>query len=112
MSFHDQQYSEKRDFMRMTVETAATLTFGADNHSCDVICRDLSNQGAQVTAGEAVAAGTLITLSIPSPTPGMQGLQAKGEVVRCQAEALELRGNVRWLLQGLPVIDSASRATS
>ena len=69
MSFHDQQYSEKRDFMRMTVETAATLTFGADNHSCDVICRDLSNQGAQVTAGEAVAAGTLITLSIPSPTP-------------------------------------------
>ena len=86
MSFHDQQYSEKRDFMRMTVETAATLTFGADTHSCDVICRDLSNQGAQVTAGEAVAAGTLITLSIPSPTPGMQGLQAKGEVVRCQAE--------------------------
>ncbi|GGE50120.1 PilZ domain-containing protein [Halopseudomonas oceani] len=87
MSFHDQQYSEKRDFMRMTVETAATLTFGADNHTCDVLCRDLSNQGAQVMASEAVAEGTVATLSIPSPTPGMQGLQAKGEVVRCQAES-------------------------
>lgn len=87
MSFHDQQYSEKRDFMRMTVETAATLTFGADNRTCDVLCRDLSNQGAQVMAGEAVAEGSTATLSIPSPTPGMQGLQATGEVVRCQAES-------------------------
>ena len=26
MSFHDQQYSEKRDFMRMKMETTATLT--------------------------------------------------------------------------------------
>ena len=28
MSFHDQQYSEKRDFMRMTMDTSARLSTG------------------------------------------------------------------------------------
>ncbi|MEH6566964.1 MAG: PilZ domain-containing protein [Halopseudomonas sp.] len=85
MSFHDQQYSEKRDFMRMKMETTATLRVIADNQTHSVQCQDLSNQGAQVQCPQRVAPGEAVELSIPSPTPGMQGLQAKGEVVRCQA---------------------------
>ncbi|GAA6130315.1 PilZ domain-containing protein [Halopseudomonas sabulinigri] len=86
MSFHDQQYSEKRDFMRMKMETTATLTVLADNLTHSVQCQDLSNQGAQVLCPEGVSEGAAVELNIPSPTPGMKGLQAKGVVVRCQAE--------------------------
>ena len=86
MSFHDQQYSEKRDFMRMKMETTATLTVLADSLTHAVTCQDLSNQGAQVLCPAAIVEGGTVELNIPSPTPGMQGLQAKGEVVRCQTE--------------------------
>jgi len=86
MSFHDQQYSEKRDFMRMKMETTATLTVIADNVTHSVQCQDLSNQGAQVLCPAALVEGGAVELNIPSPTPGMQGLQARGVVVRCQAE--------------------------
>ena len=85
MSFHDQQYSEKRDFMRMKMETTATLTVIAENLTYSVRCHDLSNQGAQVQCSESVAESAAVELNIPSPTPGMKGLQAKGQVVRCDA---------------------------
>ena len=84
MSFHDQQYSEKRDFMRMTMDTSARLSTG--DLELDVICRDLSNQGALVLSQQAGGEGKTVTLSISSPTPGLQGLQATGEVVRCEPE--------------------------
>ncbi|MGI3130837.1 PilZ domain-containing protein [Halopseudomonas pachastrellae] len=84
MSFHDQQYSEKRDFMRMTMDATARLSAG--DQQLDVLCRDLSNQGALVISEQAVNEGTPVTLTISSPTPGLQGLQAEGEVVRCQPE--------------------------
>ncbi|MAB25355.1 MULTISPECIES: PilZ domain-containing protein [Pseudomonas] len=85
MSFHDQQYSEKRDFMRMKMETTATLTVIAENLTHSVHCHDLSNQGAQIQCPQSIAEDTAVELNIPSPTPGMKGLQARGQVVRCAA---------------------------
>lgn len=84
MSFHDQQYSEKRDFMRMKMETTATLRVLADNQTHAVQCQDLSNQGAQVVCAQRIIEGTPVELAIPSPTEGMQGLQAQGQIVRCE----------------------------
>lgn len=85
MSFHDPQYSEKRDFLRMQVETAATLRLPGLNESIEVTCQDLSSQGVQLIAQQAVPPGTVVELTIPSPTPGLQGLEGKGSVVRCSA---------------------------
>tara|TARA_R110002126_G_scaffold247050_1_gene389961 strand:- start:715 stop:1020 length:306 start_codon:yes stop_codon:yes gene_type:complete len=84
MSFHDQQYSEKRDFMRMKMETTATLRVLSDDQTHGVQCQDLSNQGTQVVCAQRIIEGTLVELAIPSPTEGMQGLQARGQVVRCE----------------------------
>ena len=84
MSFHDQQYSEKRDFMRMTMDTSARLSTG--DLELDVVCRDLSNQGALVISQQPVTEGATVGLTISSPTPGLQGLQARGDVVRCEPE--------------------------
>ncbi|SDU10889.1 PilZ domain-containing protein [Halopseudomonas salegens] len=83
MSFHDQKYSEKRDFIRMTVETPATLAATDFPEGLAVQCQDLSSQGVQVAAPREVPAGTQVVLSIPSPTPNLPGLEGKGEVVRC-----------------------------
>ncbi|TVP88697.1 MAG: PilZ domain-containing protein [Pseudomonadaceae bacterium] len=85
MSFHDQQYSEKRDFIRMTVETPATLTVAGIAEPLAVQCQDLSSQGVQVTTASEIPSGTRVVLSIPSPTPNLPGLEGKGEVVRCAA---------------------------
>lgn len=85
MSFHDQQYNEKRDFLRMQIETAAVLRLTALGETFDVTCQDLSSQGVQLKVDREIAPGTSIELSIPSPTPGLQGLEATGSVVRCAA---------------------------
>lgn len=84
MSFHDQQYSEKRDFIRMTVEAQATLKVANVPEPLQVQCQDLSSQGVQVVIAREIPAGSRVTLNIPSPTPNLPGLEGKGEVVRCE----------------------------
>lgn len=85
MSFHDQNYNEKRDFIRMKVQTEASLKLTQSGETLSVTCHDLSSQGVQLTADRPLPEGTRIELSIPSPTPGLKGLQASGEVMRCTA---------------------------
>lgn len=85
MSFHDQQYNEKRDFIRMKVEARATLTLHDGGEKVDADCQDLSSQGVQLVIGRPLAENTHINVSIASPTPGLQGLEAEGQVMRCQA---------------------------
>ncbi|WP_339845958.1 PilZ domain-containing protein [uncultured Halopseudomonas sp.] len=85
MSFHDQQYREKRDFIRMKVEARATLTLQDSGEVIQADCQDLSSQGVQVVLDRPLPENTHLSLSIPSPTPGLQGLEADGQVMRCEA---------------------------
>ncbi|MBL4835780.1 MAG: PilZ domain-containing protein [Pseudomonas sp.] len=85
MSFHDQQYREKRDFIRMKVEARATLTLQCSAETIEADCQDLSSQGVQIVLDRPLAEKTLLNLTIASPTPGLQGLEAEGEVMRCEA---------------------------
>lgn len=85
MSFHDQQYNEKRDFIRMKVEARATLTLHDGGEKIDADCQDLSSQGVQLVIDRPLPENTHISVSIASPTPGLQGLKAEGQVMRCQA---------------------------
>jgi len=85
MSFHDQQYREKRDFIRMKVEARATLTLQGSAETIEADCQDLSSQGVQIVLDRPLAEKTLLNLTIASPTPGLQGLEAEGEVMRCEA---------------------------
>lgn len=87
MSFHDQSYSEKRDFIRMTVEAQGSLAVAGVPEPQPVQCQDLSSQGVQLAIGREVPAGTRVVLSIPSPTPNLPGLEGHGEVVRCEANS-------------------------
>lgn len=97
MSFHDQPFSEKRDFIRMHVETSAKLVLPGLGESLAVECQDLSSQGAQITAHQEIAPGTIVELTIDSPTPGLLGLAARGKVTRCaQGETGRYRIGVQF----------------
>lgn len=85
MSFHDQQYREKRDFIRMKVEARATLTLHDGGGQLQADCQDLSSQGVQLVLDRPLAEKSHLNLSIASPTPGLQGLEAEGQVMRCEA---------------------------
>lgn len=88
MSFHGQDYSEKRDFKRMQVEATAVLKLPAVGETLTVQCHDLSSQGMQATVQRPVAIGTRVEVSIPSAISHLPGLEATGSVVRCsEAEA-------------------------
>tara|TARA_R110000782_G_scaffold119318_2_gene210021 strand:+ start:396 stop:701 length:306 start_codon:yes stop_codon:yes gene_type:complete len=85
MSFHDQQYNEKRDFIRMKVEARAILVLQDSGDRIEADCQDLSSQGVQLVMDQPLAEQSHLSVSIPSPTPGLLGLEAEGQVMRCQA---------------------------
>lgn len=91
-------YSEKRDFIRMRVETP--ITFMLNGNSYDAVCIDLSSSGMQVEV-ESTAEfnlGDRLYVSIPSSHDKLRGLEAETLVQR-----VEVWGNGRISL-GLETI--------
>jgi hypothetical protein len=80
MSQNDRAYSEKRDFIRMQLETQVTL-YHADQE-IQAQCLDLSSTGMQVEANCQVAMGDQVKVHIPSDHGELKGLDAQAEVVR------------------------------
>ncbi len=80
MTLSDRDYSEKRDFIRMQIETAITLTVGDQQHTAT--CLDLSSTGMQVLAATHVKMGDRLRVHIPSEHNELKGLDAETEVVR------------------------------
>jgi|GEM_PF-6694713 len=64
MTQSDRNYSEKRDFIRMHVDTPITLS--KDGQSFSGICLDLSSTGMQVEASTALQLGDRVRIFIPS----------------------------------------------
>ncbi|WP_028694378.1 PilZ domain-containing protein [Pseudomonas cremoricolorata] len=79
MSDTPTSYSEKRDFIRMRVDAAATLL-----HAGEVIaavCIDLSSSGMQVQAPQQFQVGDRLQVCIESEHAALEGLRASTEVV-------------------------------
>ena len=79
MSRTDQDYSEKRDYIRMRVEADVTLIH-AGLEIC-ATCLDLSSSGMQIAAPRAFKAGDRLLVRIDSDHPALRGLEAETEVV-------------------------------
>jgi len=77
---YERNYSEKRDFIRMPIETPITLSQGAQ--SLQGVCQDLSSTGMQVLAATSFKLGDKIRVHIPSDHAELKGLDALTEVVR------------------------------
>ncbi|MCY1209291.1 PilZ domain protein [compost metagenome] len=80
MSLDDRNYSEKRDFIRMRVQTKAILEQAGQQFP--VLCLDLSSSGMQLEAEIALALGERGRVLIPSGHCVPKGLEADAEVVR------------------------------
>lgn len=75
-------YSEKRDFIRMRVET--DITFECNGTRYDAVCIDLSSTGMQIeTSGSApLSEGQSIRVLIPSTHSKLNSLQAEAVIRR------------------------------
>lgn len=75
-------YSEKRDFIRMRVETPITFQFNGENYAA--VCIDLSSTGLQIETEHAIefSQGQKLYVSIPSTHSKLRGLEAETQVQR------------------------------
>lgn len=80
MSQSDRAYSEKRDYIRMRLETPVTLHHGAQ--AIPAQCLDLSSTGMQIEAEASLSMGDKVRVHIPSEHSELAGLDAQAEVVR------------------------------
>lgn len=80
MSQTNHDYSEKREYIRMQVETPATLHHAGQ--AIPALCRDLSATGMQLEAACDLKVGDQVKISIESDHPQLKGLVAEAEVVR------------------------------
>ncbi|WP_312933929.1 PilZ domain-containing protein [Pseudomonas sp.] len=79
MSQTPQNYSEKRDFIRMRVDAAASLLH--EGEVIAAVCLDLSSSGMQVQAPQQFQVGDRLEVRIESEHAALTGLQASTEVV-------------------------------
>lgn len=80
MSQSDRDYEEKRDYIRMRLETQVTLQHGGQ--AIPALCRDLSSTGMQLEAQCQAQVGDKVRVLIPSGHDELKGLETEAEVVR------------------------------
>lgn len=76
-------YNEKRDFIRMKVDTEVTLTLEGTNKQVSAYCRDLSGTGMLIEVGEEIAEGTVCDTRLPSNNEAFPALDAQVKILRC-----------------------------
>lgn len=85
MSTADRDYSEKRDFIRMTMNAQAQVYLDGEAQPLIGQCGDLSATGMSLSLDRPVAEGTEVRVVIQSPNEQFQSLDARAAVVRCVA---------------------------
>ena len=78
-------YSEKRDFHRMQVNSEIEITDSQGN-SFEGVCRDLSATGMQLYVDREVAVGEELQTVLHPSSDQFPPLEAVCEVIRCEAE--------------------------
>ena len=85
MSLSDQDYSEKRDFIRMKISTSLPATLSATTGIIEGNCRNLSGGGMLVETKESIPEGTTLEVEVSSDHGHSPTLKAKARVVRSLA---------------------------
>jgi hypothetical protein len=79
-----QDFSEKRDFIRMTINAEVTLHF--KGLEFPGTCVDLSSNGMQIKVKADLALGDTLEVHLPSPTPNLDAYHVEAEVVRAESQ--------------------------
>ena len=78
-------YSEKRDFHRMQVNSEIDITDSQGNRFTGV-CRNLSAAGMQLYVGREIAVGEELQTILPPTSDQFPPLETACEVIRCEPE--------------------------
>lgn len=78
-------YSEKRDFHRMQVNSEIQIT-DRSGQQFTGICRDLSGTGMQVAVDRPVAEGAELSTLLPSNNDSFPPFETNLKVLRCVAD--------------------------
>ncbi|CBL46963.1 Hypothetical protein HDN1F_33800 [gamma proteobacterium HdN1] len=79
------QYEEKRNFIRMNVDTGITFTKMGGQERHEARCRNLSGAGMLLETKKKLSAGERLRVNIPSDGPNFSPLNATVEVIRVDA---------------------------
>ncbi len=83
MNPRSRDWAEKRDFIRMKVNTEVTITVEASNQKIMGVCRDLSGNGMLLEANQPIAEGQTCRTSLNTPSAALPSLNAELKVIRC-----------------------------
>jgi len=79
------QYDEKRNFIRMKVDTSITFTKIEGRERYEARCRNLSGAGMLLETEKKLTLGDRLRVTVPSEGPNFTPLDAIVEVVRVDA---------------------------
>lgn len=79
----NRNYSEKRDFRRMRVDSVITLRINDSEKTIDGICVDLSGAGMLIETEERIDVGVNLYATIPSKNEAFSPLETVIRVLRC-----------------------------
>jgi hypothetical protein len=82
-NLYDRTWDEKRDFIRMRVDTEVTLAVDNSDIKVNGYCRDLSGTGMLIEVEEELTAGSTCRTTLPSTNEALPALDAKVKVIRC-----------------------------
>ena len=82
MSQRLRDYEEKRDYIRMCLNSEAVLRVNDQTHPA--VCIDLSSSGMQLSVPCPVATGTVVEVEIGSRHSSLSGLKVTATVVRSE----------------------------
>ena len=83
MSSLDRSFSEKRNFIRMKINTPATIVHAGSRYA--VICQDLSADGMSVDTDQEFKPGDELEVAIEQQGQNHQSFRALAQVARVRA---------------------------
>lgn len=86
LNLKQRDYSEKRNFHRMTLNKDIEITVDETGEVLPATCINLSSDGLMFRVEKEIAAGSMCTTIIQSGTEFTADLKAKLRIVRCESE--------------------------
>ncbi len=83
MTLLDRHYTEKRDYMRMPVNTPATIMLTDTDNQIDCTCRNLSAAGMLLEVNQEFKPGSSFQVLISTDREGYEPFNAIVKVSRC-----------------------------
>ena len=82
MSLANRKYNEKRNFLRMQIDSPVAVSLQSGNEEVTGMCLDLSGGGMLIEANRVLPMGAQVDVTIMPPNGATPMMTAKAEVTR------------------------------